>query len=138
MQFAFDFGEPDVQVSRPVLASNTGREMCLAVAFQLALDGNQQVFRVQMRGEQFGLRGQPGPEAIQLGRLRAEVKRLRANRGGGMEVRLLDVHQLGLAVDAVPHVPAKRTVPQLAFSVEEQLFCSQMSHWFSEPLAETS
>ena len=58
MQFAFDLCEPDVQVGRPVLASDAGRKVRLAVTFQLALHGNQQIFRVQMCGEQFSFRGE--------------------------------------------------------------------------------
>ncbi len=48
---------------------------------------------------------------MQLGRLRAEIKNLRTDCRRGVEIRLLNVHQLSLAVDAVPHVPAQCTVP---------------------------
>ncbi len=56
MQLAFDLGKFDMQVGRPVLTSDTGREVCLAVALQLTLHGNQKIFRAKMRGQQLGFR----------------------------------------------------------------------------------
>ena len=119
MQLALDLGKLDMQAGRAILARNARLEVFLALPAELVLHGQQQVLGIEMHGHQLRFGSEARPHRVHRSRLGGAGRHLRPEQGCRVDIRLLDVDQARLAVDAVPHVPAEGGVIQFAFSVEE-------------------